>query len=421
MQSHPIQESRFSKAFEALWKEIFSSPVHLDSALSKQPKDLKPLLAQVIYPLLLRPISLAKLVDVPTSKGEPWSLSGPKLADWPRAREIAVRYFKKLRTGESLSDSEFCEQDFPPYLVEEWKKSWGAAKSKELMETLCTEPPLFLRVNRKFDRASVLQEFDGSPAQDVGVRETALSPLGIHFERYASVLKSASYEKGAFEIQDEGSQCMALFSLWPELFSKILSDSPSKSGAAFSVTLPKDPPAWNVVDACAGAGGKSLAIADALLGKGRVYAYDVAARKLEALRKRAKRSGLNNIQTVALEQGKEAETVRRFRRRAQVVLVDAPCTGWGVLRRNPDLKWRQDSDTLQRMPVLQKELLQVYSDLVAPGGRLVFGVCTFRKAETQDVAEEFTKANADFERGSGGYLGPGPTDGFYMQVWTRKA
>jgi 16S rRNA (cytosine967-C5)-methyltransferase len=183
--------------------------------------------------------------------------------------------------------------------------------------------------------------------------------------------------------------------------------------------LPEKTPAWTVIDACAGAGGKSLSMADALQGKGRVYAYDISDKKLLALRRRAKHAGLNNIQTHAVKEGQEAESIKRFRRTAQVVLVDAPCSGWGVLRRNPDIKWRQGTEVLIKMPEIQKRLLSVYADLVAPGGRLVFGVCTFRRAETQEVVEHFLKNHPDFTAREGGYLGPNPSDGFFMQAFER--
>jgi 16S rRNA (cytosine967-C5)-methyltransferase len=160
-------------------------------------------------------------------------------------------------------------------------------------------------------------------------------------------------------------------------------------------------------------------MADALQGKGRVYSYDTSDKKLLALRRRAKHAGFNNIQTLALKEGQEAEALKRFRRTAQVVLVDAPCSGWGVLRRNPDIKWRQSHEALARMPEIQKRLLSLYSDLVAPGGRLVFGTCTFRRAETRDIAEAFLRSHPDFRAKEGGYLGPSPCDGFFMQAFER--
>jgi 16S rRNA (cytosine967-C5)-methyltransferase len=173
------------------------------------------------------------------------------------------------------------------------------------------------------------------------------------------------------------------------------------------------------VDACAGAGGKSIALADALKGKGRIFAYDTSLKKLQALRRRATRAGLNNIQAVQVEEGNEAAIVNQFNGTAQVVLVDAPCSGWGVLRRNPDIKWRQSSEVLLKMPEIQFRLLSQYSNLVSVGGRLVFGVCTFRKEETVNIVKRFLASHSNFSPQEGGFLGPGPCDGFFMQAFTR--
>ncbi|HAR43495.1 MAG TPA: hypothetical protein DCS07_12825, partial [Bdellovibrionales bacterium] len=170
----------------------------------------------------------------------------------------------------------------------------------------------------------------------------------------------------------------------------------------------------------AGAGGKTLALADALQGRGRVFAYDTSAPKLTALRRRVSRGEFTNIQTIALQEGHEEDTIGKFRKRADVVLVDAPCSGWGVLRRNPDIKWRQTPEVRARMPQIQKRLLLVYSSLVAPGGRLIYGVCTFRKAETTAIVDEFLSEQPEFERAQGGYLGPESSDGFFMQAFVRK-
>ena len=183
--------------------------------------------------------------------------------------------------------------------------------------------------------------------------------------------------------------------------------------------LPTNTQPWTVIDTCAGAGGKSLALADALKGKGRVYAYDTSAVKLHALRRRATRAGVNNIQTTVIRDGSESEVVEKFKAKANVVLVDAPCTGWGVLRRNPDIKWRQQKDVLTRMPQIQLRLLSVYAGLVAPGGRLVYGVCTFRPEETTAVIGKFLSEHPEFKSVEGGYLGPGPCDGFFMQAMVK--
>ena len=180
-----------------------------------------------------------------------------------------------------------------------------------------------------------------------------------------------------------------------------------------------------VIDACAGAGGKTLAMAELLKGRGRVFAYDIVESKIQALKKRAVTLGLNNIQGHVLPKhqpggGAELEKwLAQFKESADVVLVDAPCGGWGVLRRNPDIKWRQTQDELKRLPVLQLELLERFSALVRPGGRLVYGLCTFRRAESEQVVEDFALKHPEFQSIGGGYLGPDTSDGFFMWAWER--
>lgn len=335
---------------------------------------------------------------------------------------MAERVYEYLPQGGIQVDS--TPEDFPSSMLEEWKADWPRTW-KRLTAVLGQEAPLSLRFNRRFPREQALKAFKQSlPVQAV---LSELSPRGVRLSGYAPVLSQEPgkewYEQGAFEIQDEGSQLMSCFALWPELYAQALSPEP---GAELKPdlklpALPSKVPAWNVVDACAGAGGKTLALADALQGGGRIFAYDTSEKKLQALKRRAKRAGWNNVQTVALPRDDEAKTVQAFRSRAQVVLVDAPCSGWGVLRRNPDIKWRQSRETLQKMPEIQARLLSLYSQLVAPGGRLVYGVCTFRRAETQAIVERFEEEHPEFKRGPGGYLGPGPTDGFFMQSWEREA
>jgi 16S rRNA C967 or C1407 C5-methylase (RsmB/RsmF family) len=410
------------EGFEQLWTKLFQEPVHLDSSLAKQSPRLKSILARIVPTILLRPSSQAEALGVGVRPGEPWSLAADGRSRWRPARLMAEKLYSGMSGG--ISSSQGVRDDFPPHMIAELESSFGAEISADLVQTLSQEAPLSLRVTRKVAPAELLRVLKEEKQVPVRAEISDISPRGVRLSGYAPVLNTDQYERGEFEIQDEGSQFMALFALWPELFGPFLQSRPGTvvSGQAeWPRSLPQDPPAWNVVDTCAGAGGKSLAMADALKGRGRVYAYDVSEKKLQALRRRAARGGYNNIQAVHVEDGKEAETFSKFKRRAQVVLVDAPCTGWGVLRRNPDIKWRQPLDVLERMPQIQQRLLSTYSELVAPGGRLVFGVCTFRVAETVDQVKAFLAAHPDFTAGPGGYLGPGPCDGFFMQSFIRKA
>lgn len=410
------------KKFGETWENLFNSPVHLDSALSKVSPSVKTILAQILPAILLRPASLAEALGVGMPASEPWVLERKRIGTWRPARLMAERIYELM--SQKLPETQALHADFPPEMILEWQQSWGDEVVSELVETLSTEPPLSLRASCRWGAEGLLKRLTEGRRLPVQAKLSDISPFGVRLSGYAPILGTEWYRKGAFEIQDEGSQVMALFTLWPEQFGALLSSRPGRAGKLkLSVeglnVVPKIVPKI-VIDACAGAGGKSLAMADALKGKGRVFAYDTSEKKLQALRRRMVRAELNNIQAVLVKEGCELEVTDRFKDTAQAVLVDAPCSGWGVLRRNPDIKWRQTQDVLDRMPQIQFRLLSHYATLVAPAGRLVYGVCTFRFAETREVVARFLKENPHFEAREGGYLGPGPCDGFFMQSFVRR-
>jgi len=213
-----------------------------------------------------------------------------------------------------------------------------------------------------------------------------------------------------FEVMDEGSQLVA------------------------EAVAP--PPRGRVVDACAGAGGKTLALAAHLDGQGRILALDSNGKKLEELRRRARRAGLSNV-TARQVRGAELPGEARIGRWDRV-LVDAPCSGLGTLRRNPEARWRLDAKTVDGFPVQQLALMVTYAPLVAPGGRLIYATCTVLRQENEAVVERFLEERPDFvlmplreiwgkERagrlGDGDFLKVYPhrhgTDGFFAAVMRR--
>jgi 16S rRNA C967 or C1407 C5-methylase (RsmB/RsmF family) len=414
-----VKANAVMDGFSKIWKSLFTSPVHLDSALSKQPRHLKSILAQILPAILMRPASLGEVLGVGVPEGEPWCLNNEQMASWRPAFLMAERLYETMSSP--VTHLQPIEEDFPPHVIQEWKSSWGPEVTKALIDALGCEAPLGLRVSRRVDIQKFLSDLKKEKLP-VRVDLSRISPLGIQLSGYAPVLGLNTYQEGGFEIQDEGSQLMALFALWPEQYGSMLQEKPSDLSHLSGKTLapPSETKPWVVIDTCAGAGGKSLALADILGGRGRIFSYDTSEKKLQALRRRATRAQLNNIQTVALERDLEVEKIERFFGTADRVLVAAPCSGWGVFRRNPDTKWRQTPDTLVRMPQIQHRLLSLYSRLVAPGGKLTYGVCTFRKEETQSIVEAFSRENPEFIPVVGGYLGPRPCDGFFMHSWTRR-
>lgn len=400
--------------FDRLWRSLFTTPIHLDSALAKLSPELRPVLATLVPELLRRPCTLARRLGLP-AVAEPrvlWARSSEELARWYGAREL---FEALLDAPPRVLSGSASEDDFPPWMVAELTHEWGSELTRTLIPALGARPPVSLRAARRLGREAL--------AEALGGEGSVLAPLGVLLGEHSPVARHPWFAEGSFEIQDEGSQLMSLFALWPERVQPLLSSEPgAPDPARMDLSVPPPPRrGWTVVDACAGAGGKALAIADLLGGRGRVFAYDVSARKLEALRHRAARAGLHNVKTATVEDGAELGLVAEYEGTADVVLVDAPCSGWGVLRRNPDIKWRQREDARVRLPALQGRLLRAYATLVKPGGRLVYGVCTIRQAETRAIVRGLSADHPELEPGPGGFLGPGTSDGFFMQAFTRRA
>lgn len=415
--------------FGLFWRGWIESRRHLDALLADLPKAKKATWAPRIQALLRIPTSLAAELGVGIAEGEPWDLDAEALLQWPAAAQI----FRALEEHPEISRNLAIEavtapdvvadqqieggiDDFPPAMVEQWEQDWGSDVARRLAVQLAKAPGVSLRVRLRAERDTIRKELEARKDS-----LSVLSPVGVRFEGYKAVMAVPSFEKGDFEIQDEGSQLLALAVLDPNLVLPMLSKTPGVVTPAFAGTLPKKGfPAQTVIDACAGAGGKTLAIADLMNGKGRVFAYDIFQSKMAALRRRIGKAQMTNAKAILLEQGEEEKALSGFYAKADAVLVDAPCSGWGVLRRNPDAKWKENYAELEKLPELQLRLLNLYSHLVRPGGRLVYSLCTFRKAESEEVANTFSKAHPDFVSLGAGYLGPNQTDGFFLQIWERK-
>ncbi len=204
-----------------------------------------------------------------------------------------------------------------------------------------------------------------------GVKATATpySPLGIRLEGKPNIQTWPEFESGAIEIQDEGSQLLALL-------------VQAKRGEM-------------VADFCAGAGGKTLALGAQMRNTGRLYAFDISAKRLDKLKPRLARSGLSNVHPVAITHERDAR-IKRLAGKMDRVLVDSPCSGLGTLRRSPDLKWRQTPQSIGEMHEKQGAILQAAATLVKPGGRLVYATCSLLASENMDIAKAFAANNAGF-------------------------
>lgn len=411
-----------------LFEEVILKGARMDRALSQLPTESKDALARALGTLLRRPFSFPKSLGISVAAGAPWNLNEAGLQRWPVVAALAEK-LREQAPDAARFNAAGTPEDFPPWVREELKVLSGPDRSLDVLSSLGHPPPLSLRVNRSATgcpgveslQASLQSYLQSRVGGEHKVAFSELAPFGLRLPGYAPVMQAPGFDEGYFELQDEGSQLMALFALDPTSVAGLLGISPGKHPKRTHALAPDvKSDSLVVIDACAGAGGKSLALADALGGRGRVYAYDVSETKLQALRRRAKRTGFNNLQAVLLEKGGEHKVIDRFEKTADIVLVDAPCSGWGVLRRNPDIKWKTQAEEWNRLERLQRELLATYSKLVKPGGRLVYGVCTFRSAETLEVAGAFGSAHPEFVAEQGGYLGPDLTDGFFFQSWVRS-
>lgn len=312
------------------------------------------------------------------------------------------------RTG---LEREAVRLSYPTWLLDRLTNDLGPADALAACAAMNQRAPMALRVNTvRISREALI---DRLAEENVVARPTALAPAGLVLETRVNAFGLSAFRDGLFEVMDEGSQLVA--------------------------ELVAPPPGGRVADACAGAGGKTLAIAAAMGGKGRLLALDTDGRKLEELRRRARRAGLSNV--TARPIADEA----RLPDEARVggwdrVLVDAPCSGIGTLRRNPEARWRMTPQAVATFPARQLALLVTYAPLCAVGGRLIYATCTILDQENEKVVERFLAERPDFVRvpvkeiwgrepaekvGDGLTLRLLPqkhdTDGFYAAVLRRQA
>jgi 16S rRNA (cytosine967-C5)-methyltransferase len=233
--------------------------------------------------------------------------------------------------------------------------------------------------------------------EGVSAHPTAHAASGVVLEGRRSAFRTQAFARGELEMQDEASQLVA--------------------------ELVAPPPRSFVVDACAGAGGKTLALAALLDGKGKLVALDPSEAKLEELRRRARRAGASNVQALAVDLQDEAK-LAGFHGAASRVLVDAPCTGLGALRRNPEARWRLRREDLSRLVAAQAVLLAAAARLVAPHGRLVYATCSFLPSEGEVAVDFFLSEHPDFSLvtardvlGRARTEGVATRDGKYLRTW----
>jgi 16S rRNA (cytosine967-C5)-methyltransferase len=303
------------------------------------------------------------------------------------------------------------ELSYPTWLVRRLGAELGSADATALLAAMNRRAPLAARVNRlrgTRDELAARLADEGVPT-----RPLALAADGLELLTHVNAYGLAAFADGGFELQDAGSQLIA--------------------------ELVAPPPRGIVVDACAGAGGKTLALGALLGNRGRLTAFDVSDYKLEELRTRARRAGLTNVRALVVDDKLPSPEELALAGRADRVLCDVPCSGLGTLRRNPEARWRLGPGDLDELPSLQRAILERYAPLVAPGGRLIYATCTVAHAENDAVVDAFIAAHPSFVEvsakeilgraraeaiGDGTRLRVWPhvhdTDGFFAAVLRRR-
>jgi 16S rRNA (cytosine967-C5)-methyltransferase len=299
--------------------------------------------------------------------------------------------------------------NLPKWLFDKFVAQYGETEAMQLADALNQPAPLDLRVNSiKATRDEAVARLAEAP---IAAEPMPYAPLGLRVLKKPALQNLPLFKEGAIEVQDEGSQVL----------SQIVG---AKRGEM-------------VVDFCAGAGGKTLALGALMRNTGRLYAFDISEKRLAKLKPRLARSGLSNVHPVQIAHERDAK-IKRLAGKIDRVLVDAPCSGLGTLRRNPDVKWRQKVEAIAEMQEKQASILDGAARLLKGGGRLVYATCSLLNEENDFIVEQFLASHPDFvlvpmskvlaeqkiELDMGDYLKLLPhkhqTDGFFAAVLERK-
>ena len=315
-------------------------------------------------------------------------LSGVDLPAWEEfdgvSREEVLEREKRQGYARKTRES------IPDWLDELGEKELGKEKWEKELAALNEIAPVVLRVNtlkikREALRARLLED-------NIGTIVLNDYPDALVLEERQNIFGSPSFKEGLFEVQDAGSQAISPFL--------------------------RLNPGLRVIDACAGAGGKTLHLAALMANKGRIIAMDTEEWKLDELQKRARRAGVSNMEARVIESGK---TIKRLANSADRLLLDVPCSGLGVLKRNPDAKWKLSPDFIGKIKELQQHILLDYCDMLKAGGLMVYSTCSILPSENENQVAKFLSARNDFRLIEQKHIFPSDGfDGFYMALMEKK-
>ena len=358
------------QALEAIFEEGHYADKVIERTLKSNPKwgaKDRSFIAETTYEM----VRWWRLVNFLSPSKDPWDLfgtywlmQGQELPDWD---EFARLQPEKIKSKyESITDPGLLES------IPDWLQTLGSKELGEKWEAeihaLNEEAEVVLRVNTlktTRERLKNLLQADG-----IGTYLVKGYPDALVLDARQNVFRHPSFKEGLFEVQDASSQLVA---------------------AALQVE-----PGMRVIDACAGAGGKSLHLAALMGNKGKVISMDVEEWKLQQAKRRARRNGVSIFEPKVIEGSK---TIKRLKESADRVLLDVPCSGIGVLRRNPDTKWKLSPESIQKVQETQQEILQSYPSMLKKGGQLVYATCSILPSENEEQVRKFlaSEAGKDFE------------------------
>ncbi len=396
---HPLLARAVAQALRSIFVENRYADKVIEQTLKQNPKAGsrdRGFIAETTYEVVRYYRLYAEVLGkTPQFEADFWQIVGIHLAvhgvplpEWQEFKNLKVKdilaKFKILTAQRALRES-----------IPDWLDQLGSAELSDRWDETLTElnrpARVVLRTNRlRTDRAALQRALreEGVDTQPVGAGD-ALVLL-----RRQNVFQTNAFRSGWFEMQDYSSQ----------LVSRLLAPEPG----------------MRVVDACAGGGGKTLHLAALLQNKGSIIALDTFGWKLDELRLRARRAGASNIETRPIENRK---TIKRLHGSADRLLLDVPCSGLGILRRNPDAKWKLQPEQIEQLRTTQQDILQAYSPITKPGGRMVYATCSILPSENQQQVATFLESEAgrDFKLLEEKRILPQDEgfDGFYMALLER--
>ena len=359
--------------------DVLNQPGPADAKLGRFFRDNRKLgvkdrafIAEAVYGVLRRKSLLAYLTEGedPRKLLLAWLLrvQGMSLRELEGSLNRQQKEWAQAIKAKSTADLDPAMQaELPPWLWQRLVEQYGESEALAIARSMQQPAALDLRVNLvKATREEVMQRL---ASENADAEPTSLSPTGIRMPQKMNIGRHPLFTEGKIEVQDEGSQLLA------------------------QLVAPRR--GEMVADFCAGAGGKSLAMGALMRNTGRLYAFDVSEKRLHNLSARLKRSGLSNLHSQLIS-GENDSKLKRLNGKFDRVLVDAPCSGLGTLRRNPDLKWRQTPEDLNELTAKQTRIVAAAATLLKPGGRLVYATCSVLPEENDAIVDAFLAAHAGF-------------------------